>query len=318
MIKQYRELKEKYKVISTDKDYTELFETMLVSMFEYKNPYDGFYQPRVELSLLNCGKIITVEKDGELVTVPAFPVELPNKNGFYEKYIGSDLVGNVYNVDLTKDKAVLGYNNSLGLTDLNIERYVELLTDIDVSLKLGIINSRNNPIPTAKDSKTRKSIEETIKLQRDGKTGVVLDSNILSDIANNTNTKSIDIINLSDPSTATTLQYLSKLHDDVIRRFWTIYGHNFNANSGKMAQMSTAEIEGSESFSWVVPYDMLKQRKIWCEEVNKMFGTNISVDFSPTWKVQFEKFKMIEEVEEVESAEEVETEKDIEREVSNE
>lgn len=291
----FRQLKEKTKEYFTDRDYESVILNMLCSMFEYNGVYEGFYKPKVEMSLLACGKVATLKKGNKLITVPIFPRDLPNENGQYVNYIGHDDIGNVYE-HITIDNAAIGFNNTLGIPDMNIERYVELLTDIDISLKAGIRNSRNNPIPTAKDSKTKTALDEIIKLQDVGKTGVVLDSNVLSELVDGS--KSIDIINLSDPTTADKLQYLSKLHDDLIRRLATVYGHDFNG-SPKSAQQSVEEIKGSESFSWILPYDMLKSRQEWIKQINDKFGYNMTVKFSPTWEVQFNKFKQLDDKDDI-------------------
>ena len=45
-----------------------------------------------------------------------------------------------------------------------------------------------------------------------------------------------------------------------------------------------------------------------CEEMNAMFGTSMSVRFSPAWAVEFAKFSKASETDEIEEIEEKNTE----------
>ena len=45
-----------------------------------------------------------------------------------------------------------------------------------------------------------------------------------------------------------------------------------------------------DSTSLVLPCQMLKYRKRMVEEVNEMFDTNISVDFSEVWKHEYDRY----------------------------
>ena len=45
-----------------------------------------------------------------------------------------------------------------------------------------------------------------------------------------------------------------------------------------------------DSTSLIIPLDRLDCRREMVNNINKLFGTEISVDFSPTWKLNFERF----------------------------
>ena len=75
-----------------------------------------------------------------------------------------------------------------------------------------------------------------------------------------------------------------------MKRFYNIYGHALQTQN-KTAQQTTDEIHGMDSTSWIIPLERLECRKKMVEEINDLFGTKMTVDFSPAWKLQFEKFK---------------------------
>ena len=84
------------------------------------------------------------------------------------------------------------------------------------------------------------------------------------------------------------VQYLSKLHDDILRRKATMYGHALNT-TGKLAQQSKDEINDYDSISMIIPEDMLECRRNGVEMINKVFGCNITVDYSLPWRYKMYK-----------------------------
>ena len=92
----------------------------------------------------------------------------------------------------------------------------------------------------------------------------------------------IDTISLTEIHDIECVQYLSKLYDDIVSRFWNQFGHNMQS-TGKLAQQTTAELEGYESYAMILPYNMLENRRAWVAEINKRFGTNYNYHFSPAW-----------------------------------
>ena len=86
-------------------------------------------------------------------------------------------------------------------------------------------------------------------------------------------------LNLTDVTQADKIQYLSKLFDDLLKRFFIFYGHNLQTiNQG--SQTNNDELHGYDSISRLIPEIMLKCRQDFCEELNSTFGLNVSVRFN--------------------------------------
>ena len=51
-----------------------------------------------------------------------------------------------------------------------------------------------------------------------------------------------------------------------------------------MAQVTSAELEGYTTYSRIYPEVMLKERQTFIDEANKLFGTDIKVDYSKAWE----------------------------------
>lgn len=284
------EQKHKLKKLCQNHNYLEVGTTMLSTMFEYGEIYKGFFARTMELALIRFGCVMTTLVDGALVTCPASPVGLPNDNGEYERFIGHTLTGKAFERTNHVD-CVICYNNELGTPDRFIDFFAEMLTEVDTSLNCAIINSRNVPIPVGKDTKSIESIKKALKSIREGKEAYILDKNILDELENGV--KSLEVLNITDVSSADKIQYLEKLHSDLIQRVATLYGQDFPMGNTKQAQQSIKEISGSESFSWIIPLSKRKQRKKWLEELKEMFGELIlsdKVEFSESWLVQYKAF----------------------------
>ena len=61
-----------------------------------------------------------------------------------------------------------------------------------------------------------------------------------------------------------------------------MYGHAMQT-SGKMAQQTTEELQGYNSFSMIIPSNRLEERKKGIEEFNRIFNENVTIAYSEAW-----------------------------------
>lgn len=290
----FRDLKDKTKVILTDCAYNDLFLSMLMSMFEYKNL--PFKKMLIEGLLLTTGKVGIYKEDDKLycgwcmfsgdineygfgsdVTI----MTLSNKQKFFPKW------------EESKDVVII-FNDNIGMPDLNIDRISKYLSDVDKSIENAILNTRSNKIYRAKDEKEKKAIESAIESNKDGRPSAIISSNILNDMLSSEAKEQI-VVDLTDPTQVDKIQYLCNLHTTILRRMQTIYGM-MTAGTDKIAQQSVTEINNGSSFSFIIPLDRLEERKKGIEKVNELFNTNISVDFGKAMKREYEKHMLQREV----------------------
>ena len=283
----FRDLKDKTKVILTDCAYNDLFLSMLMSMFEYKNL--PFKKMLIEGLLLTTGKVGIYKEDDNLycgwcmfsgdineygfgsdVTI----MTLSNKQKFFPKW------------EESKDVVII-FNDNIGMPDLNIDRISKYLSDVDKSIENAILNTRSTKIYRAKDEKEKKAIETAIESNKDGRPSAIISSNILNDMLSSEAKEQI-VVDLTDPTQVDKIQYLCNLHTTILRRMQTIYGM-MTAGTDKIAQQSVSEINNGSSFSFIVPLDRLVERKKGIEKVNELFNTNISVDFGEAMQREYEK-----------------------------
>lgn len=179
------------------------------------------------------------------------------------------------------EDVVIMFNNKSHTPELKASQFAEVLTETDNSIMACVYNSRPYIAILTKSQKIIKSIKQILNQWRDGKPQVIASEDTINDLVSDN--KKTETINLSDPTIMDKIQYLSKLHDDILRRGLTYYGIPINS-SGKMAQLNDKEIDGYETYSKIYPNNRLYCRKVAVEKINELFGIEISVDFGLAFK----------------------------------
>lgn len=261
-------------------------EQILTSMFEYNNLPKGLDRKYIEHTLIRFGCCAIVKINDEFfVGVPAIMPPLDNYG------IGTEITITTYNGQHQKrgkigENCALIWNNTEFVGDFIISWYAKMFKEIDISMEANVFNSRLHPIPVARNSKIKNAIDNIFKSikgeNKNNDTYTILSDTAFADEINGTATK-IDVLNLTDVKDVDKLQYLSKFHDDLLRRFCTLYGHSMQT-TGKMAQQTVEEIQGYDSFSMIIPSNRLEERQKGIAEFNRIFGENVTVEYNEAWQ----------------------------------
>lgn len=252
-------------------------------MFEYKNLPDTIKKRDLEVLMQSRGYGVGVMVNGK-------PYVLLGGLGgvLNEQYLPTQaIVTNPYlklskTYDIDKD-CVIFKNDSMyqGLVPL-ARKYATLLAETDISLKYGAINSRILSMVYASDDKTKESAEKVLKDVEDGeKLGVIgglpmLDSFKTYPYSGSTNSY---------------IKSLLELHQYLKANWFIDLGINSNYNM-KRESLSQNEVDVNEGTLLPLMDDMLECRKIAWNKFNELFGTNVSVDFSSSWKKLVEEIKL--------------------------
>lgn len=263
----------------------------LSSMFEYEGMSDSintdfieFYcilNPRAAAGVFrddNGTEILGYATDGGLLDEYGIPSEfnintlgIPNKQG---------LVDGI--------NTAICWNNKLHKSDLiKLNRYTEMFNLVDTAQKCLIRYARLFPVFQVEDTNVKSQIEQALKNADNGEP-FTFTSKSLSKLGIDSR-PGVDVINLGDISAVDKIQYLSTYHNDLLRRFYSMYGMSY-AQSMKQAQQSIEEIHSDAKVSWIIPNDRLNERKKFIEKYNKVFGHNATVDFSQAWRDGYNEF----------------------------
>lgn len=244
-------------------------------MFKYSNLPDTIPQKDLEFLLQVNGSVTITEVNGKLY---AFNGALGGRlNEYYLPTLS--VVANPYlefnKVLKINEDCIVGLNDSLyiGLMPL-FSRYATLVAHVDNSIYWGTINSRVQAILSASDDNTFNSLKEVLAQIENGSGLGVVSNNALLD-----SLKSIQYTG----GNAENLKTLIELKQYLLSNWYIELGLSANYNM-KRESLNENEINADEDILLPLCDDMLDQRKLMCELVNKKYNTNISVDFNSSWK----------------------------------
>lgn len=264
------------------------YQNFVTNMFVYDNLPDTIDENFLEMYLISNGTIGWVKNGDDLIVIKGGRSGKVGRYGLGENYLGTNNDPEVGEITFKVGiDGVVGYNNATMSPDFDFEFIPYVLTEIEKSLLFNIRYARLAPIFEASDSKEKDAIEKLLNNIDDGKMVNVISEDILKELegeANNTK-----VFNLTDVKEIDKLQYLLKAYEDIKRIYHTKYGLSDHGSS-KMAQQTVDEVNGSTSSSFTLALNMLYYRRIMVDDVNAMFGTNISVKFSPAWELEYSKF----------------------------
>ena len=200
------------------------------------------------------------------------------KSGTIITYNGTNYTG-----EIDKD-IVTCWNNSTHSPDYSTYEYALNASEVKKSLRTALFQSRMSYLVTAKNDKVKKAIDKALENIDEGKPVSVLCDDILSNEMGN---NPLETHSLTHPEQIHTVQYLSKYYDDLQRWYYTTHGQPIQG-TGKMAQLTQEEVQGQQTLSTILPFNKLTERKKFCEKVNKIFGVDMTVDFSTPWKISLD------------------------------
>lgn len=261
-----------------------------LGMFEYKNLPKTLSARSIEKYLQGSGTCLIVNVKEEDITNPeakgqAGLYALPCKAGGIlnadylptRAVVVSAWLGLSGEYDLMKDEAVYMWNDSLleGLSPM-YSLYASELTDNVMTLHFQEVHNRILTILKANSEDEKKDSKDFLRDFEDGKFGVLMNEDMLETIRNNRSEQFKGASNSSIKDTLEARQWLLA--------HWNIeLGLNDNYNM-KRESLNENEIEANSDTLTPLLDDMMKCRKKGVDEINRIFGTNIEVDFSSSWK----------------------------------
>lgn len=188
------------------------------------------------------------------------------------------------------DWVVIKYN-ATETPELCLYQFANILAEIDVSEKMNVLFSRFLRVPKVHTEKERIAIKECIKNIFEGRFDAVVSDNTLNDVQQFLDaTDGEPYLDLVDVDKIDKLQYLNQYRDNIMKRFGQILGQKMQVTS-KMAQMSPDEVHANDSFSLILANASLEWIKKGFDDVNKRFGRNWTIDWSPCFLDEVEEME---------------------------
>lgn len=249
-------------------------------IFKYGNLPETVHRENLEIYLQANGFVIWKEWKGQLYVYNAGLGGEPNV--YYEPTIATiaNPAQNISGNYKIREECVLGKNDSMlqGLEPV-IRKYATLLAENELSLWLGLINTRITSIMTAKDENQKDALDLYIQDIIDGELHSVFDESFVLD--------GIKIQPYANSSFQNNLVQMTEIEQFLMGNLFRELGLK-GAYNTKRENISEAESKvGDETLIPLVD-DMLECRKEMLEQVNKMYGSNITVELDSAWEEQRE------------------------------
>ena len=245
------------------------------SMFVYHGLPDTIPQRMLELYLQKNGNCFVTKVNGDLYAFTGGLGGEPNAYYMPTLYtVANPFLKLSKNYKIDED-GILIMNDSLmqGLMPM-LSKYTSLMTENVLTIRTATILLRLIGMLSASDDKTKKSADQFIENLEKGKISAVAESAFFDGV------KLQSIAN----SNSSYLQQFIELQQYLKASLFNELGLNANYN---MKREAIGGYEAALNEDFLLPFidDMLQCRREALEKINAMFGTEITVDFSSSWRI---------------------------------
>lgn len=287
--------------------YYKMLLNRVINMFTWENLPDTIDEQVMNFWLFVTGRVVFTEFNGKLYALNGNYGGYPNEYYLPTEFVIANPILGSKNVKLDVDGVAM-FNSDTdkyptqtmtgGLYPI-LTLTANMLADCVVTISSALKNGRVQTAFLCKDDTVRIAGEKVLTKLYNGDPAVMIDDTILN---------CITPIKMADnASVATILQQTVETYQFWLANFYNSIGVNANFNM-KRERLNTAEVNINDSALFVNVVNMLNNRQHALEKINKMFGTNITVEISEEWK----------DLTEEESPEETSTEEEREEEPTNE
>ena len=258
----------------------------VMQMFDYSNLPDTVPKKMIELYTMVNGHAVVVKHEGNLyVCFGGFAGE-PNEYYLPKQYIVANPYLKLFKTFTIGEDCVLLKNDTMmyGLMPL-FRRYASALVENDLTMNMVDINSRIVALIDAPDDATKVSAEKFLSDVEDGKNGIIASNAFFNGIR-------------AQPYGEHNYQRLTDLieYQQYIKASWfNELGLNANYNMKREA-ITSNESQLNDDMLLPLIDDMMECRRNSWEEVNDMFGTNISVSWGSIWEDNSEELELSQEL----------------------
>ena len=276
----YEHMKTKTENATRYTTYFSILWNTLLDMFTYEGLPDTIPKRFLESILHSNGEVFVSRINGDLIASGG------TLSGDVDAYgLGTDCIAVCPTGQAQGKRGIdiaYGINNDTATPDMLVYWITHLLGETDKSIKCNVAFSRFLKIPKVANDKDKAMFEDIFRKLFDGEPQAFVSSSAL-DLELGAGTETFEI---TDVNKIDRLPYLTQFFEDCLKRFYNFYGQPMQ-NQNKRAQSISDEIHGQDSVSFIIPMQMLNCRIALCDEINRIFGTDITVKFSPLWEIEY-------------------------------
>lgn len=271
--------KAQLQMLTRESCYDDIILADLVTQLEYEDiaDLDLRFFIQIEIYKITEGQCFTAisPTTGNLTVYKGDFAGAPDVYGMGENFIGTTENGESHVFKVSD--GVVFRNNKLYSSELaNIGRFSAAMANVDDAQACLVNYTKVAPTVAVGNTKVKEALEQIFNNMSVGKPSIIQKEEFDLNEWRTSEYKFADVIDITDPSLADKLQYLSQYTDDLQRRIYTYYGLSMNG-AHKMAQQSIDEISATDSIAMVYPLHRLKVAEEDIKLFNEKFGYNVKV-----------------------------------------
>lgn len=245
----------------------------IIRLFKYEGLPDTIPAIELEKIMLLTGQagITNTDKYG-FVAVPTAAYGVGLYPSFYPRAIWATPLVKGDGV-VNRDIVLMRNDNGLHSVSKVIERYARLLSDVESTMSLTLVNVRQPALAAAPDEATAYSYQAVQLAMRLGHADAILNRSVLDDI------KTIDAIHTVPP---TLLTDIINAREELLSQFFSEFG--VASRQTKRAPMTISEVESDVQVMTVNITDMLESRQESLKNLKAVYGIDASVEIHPAYK----------------------------------
>lgn len=255
----------------TFRQYYNRLTELSVSMFKYENLPDTVDERYMELALFGDGMAVFFEDEvlGYLVLRCAIGGQM---NVYRIPKHRTAYAANGFNKKLDDTNSVIIWNNMLHTNSmLDVEMFARRLYNLDRAIDVNA-NAQKTPVLIHCEENQRLTLKN-LYMKWDGNEPVIFGDK-------NLNPDSLKVLQTGAPYVA---DKLYQLKTEIWNEALTYLGIS-NVNYQKKERMITDEVMRSQGGVVASRYSRLESRRRACDEINKMFGLNIEVNYREDYR----------------------------------
>ena len=241
-----------------------------MSMFKYEGLPDNVRPEDLERMLLENGEVIFTKWNDEFYIFQFSGTGKQNYLGEWDSYQVNNPYINCNQAFTDKDAVrVRNTDNSVSLSGM-LDMYSELLSESYITLNMSDVNARLSFLISAWDNATKTSAELFLKQVYEGKQGIIGSQPLLD---------SLSVNPLADHKDFQSVIQLNKFYySDFFQKIGLTNLYN-NVHD----RISATETQFTATSIYPFVDNMKKNREAAVERINKLFGLNVSVEFTSSW-----------------------------------
>ena len=239
------------------------FLNLALNRFKWENLPQGITSRKIEEFLVQHGQVMFFKDNGIFIVLPSYGV---GRYDIYNEPLTYNVIGNNYNKMVDREDGVLIRNNATSSNDYDdLLLFAERINEVEQTMDINL-NGQKTPFVILCDEKERLTFKNILHQVQKFKYAIFGSKKL-----------SMNSMSVMETKSEYLLDKLQDHKNSLMNELLTFLGIN-NNNTDKKERLLVDEVNANNEFILVNIDHMYEERKKACEEINKKFGLNITVN----------------------------------------